>query len=329
MKTWYTIKNNQASVPEIVIYDEIGMWGVTAADFARDVRALGDVQNLTLRINSPGGSVFDALAIYNTLRRHPANVTGYVDGIAASAASVIAMAADKLIMPANTFLMIHDPSGVAMGTAEDMRDMSDILDRIKTALVSTYERKVGDNLSTEDIAAMLADESWLTAEEAVGFGFADEIEDAVQIAALSSLERFKQPPQALAEASQPPPPVAIDPVEPVATLDTAALVDRFTSAHASQHLAALLKRDSPVEEADVEAELQRIQSVRDICVAAELDDPDRWIASGLNAEQMQAVATEIKSAVDAHIDTHQPSPPEPAPVFDFSRVYANRRQTVV
>ena len=97
----------------------------------------------TLRINSPGGSVFDAVAIHNALSRHAGPVTVWIDGIAASAASYIAMAGDEIVMPENTFLMIHDPAGVVMGTAADMRNMAGTLDKIADSMLRGYAARSG------------------------------------------------------------------------------------------------------------------------------------------------------------------------------------------
>ena len=102
---------------EIVIYDEIGAFGIPAKAFLDELKALGPVPELTVRINSPGGSVFDGVAIYNALKRHSAAITVWIDGIAASIASMIAMAGDEIVMPENAMLMLHDPSGLVMGTA--------------------------------------------------------------------------------------------------------------------------------------------------------------------------------------------------------------------
>ena len=137
MRSWYTIRA-LAEGAELTIYDEIGACGVSAKAFLDAVGAIPDEQRITLRINSPGGSVFDAVAIHNALRRHPAGVTVWIDGIAASAASYIAMAGDDVVMPANAFLMIHDPSGMVLGTADDMRAMAEALEKIKTSLVAGY-----------------------------------------------------------------------------------------------------------------------------------------------------------------------------------------------
>ncbi len=153
MKTWYSIcaLNDGA---EISIYDEIGAYGVSAKAFLADLGKLPDKAPLTLRLNSPGGSVFDAVAIYNALQRHAGMVTVSIDGIAASAASYIAMAGDEIIMPENAFLMIHDPSGMVMGTASDMRSMAEALDKIGASLLRGYAAKSGK--PEKDIVQLMA-----------------------------------------------------------------------------------------------------------------------------------------------------------------------------
>jgi ATP-dependent protease ClpP protease subunit len=130
MRSWYAIRARDTGA-EVSIYDEIGAYGVSAKSFLDELASLPGDGPLTLRLNSPGGSVFDAVAIYNALKRHPGPVSVWIDGIAASAASYVAMAGDEVVMPENAFLMIHDPSGFVMGTADDMRAMAEALDKIK------------------------------------------------------------------------------------------------------------------------------------------------------------------------------------------------------
>ena len=185
---------------EVSIYDEIGAYGVSAKSFLDELGSLPGDGPLTLRLNSPGGSVFDAVAIYNALKRHPGPVSVWIDGIAASAASYIAMAGDEVVMPENAFLMIHDPSGFAMGTAEDMRAMAEALDKIKGSLVAGYVAKSGG--AEDDIAALMARETWLDAAEAVALGFADRIAEPVRIAARFDVGRFRNAPPALVAAPQ-------------------------------------------------------------------------------------------------------------------------------
>ncbi len=197
MKNWYSIcaLNDGA---EISIYDEIGAYGVSAKAFLADLGKLPDKAPLTLRLNSPGGSVFDAVAIYNALTRHAGTVTVSIDGIAASAASYIAMAGDEIIMPENAFLMIHDPSGMVMGTASDMRSMAEALDKIGGSLLRGYAAKSGK--AEKDIAKLMAKETWLDAAEALDMGFADTMAEPVKMAASFDVSRFRNAPPEIVEA---------------------------------------------------------------------------------------------------------------------------------
>ena len=136
-RRWFNVKNDDDTAPpEVWIYDEIDwLWGVTAKSFADEVNAL-DVDELTVRINSPGGDVYEALAILNTLRAHKARITTVIDGLAASAASFVAMAGDEVVIRPNAEVMIHDPWAITIGSADDMRSMAKDLDRITLNIAS-------------------------------------------------------------------------------------------------------------------------------------------------------------------------------------------------
>lgn len=196
MKDWYKIIAKADGQPaQISVFDEIGAWGVTAKMFIADLKALGDVKKINMDINSPGGSVFDALAMYNALRAIGAEITVKVLGVAASAASLLAMAGDKIIMPENAFMMVHNPLAGAFGNAADHRDMADVLDKIGASLVGTYVARTG---RTEDeVKALLDAETWLSAADAVAQGFADEMEPALKVAASFDFDRMPQNVQAL------------------------------------------------------------------------------------------------------------------------------------
>ncbi len=170
---WYSIKNVSETDAEVCIYDEIGYFGVSANDFIRDLSAI-KASTISLRINSPGGDVFDGVAIYNAIRRHKATVTAYVDGIAASAASFIAMAADRVVMSPHSQMMIHEASGLVIGNADDMRQMADILDKSSDNIASIYAQKAGG--SVEEWRARMRDETWMSDREAVDLGLADAID---------------------------------------------------------------------------------------------------------------------------------------------------------
>ena len=199
-RRWYEFRARARDPAEIVIYDEIGAFGIPAKAFLDELKGLGPVAELTLRINSPGGSVFDGVAIYNALKRHQARVTVWIDGIAASIASMIAMAGDEVVMPENAMLVLHDPSGLVMGTAHDMRATADALDKMAAAMVAAYRDKSGADHAA--IEALMAAETWLSVEEAVELGFADRVEAPVRMAAHFNLSHFRNaPPQLAALAS--------------------------------------------------------------------------------------------------------------------------------
>lgn len=179
-KSWFTIKNLSEQECEVSLYDEIGAWGISAKDFLNELKAVGD-RKIILRINSPGGEVFDGLAIFNRLSEHAPGVEVCIDGIAASMASVIAMVGSPIKMASNALMMIHDPNGICMGDSSDMRDLADVLDKIKGCLIGAYTKKTG---KTEDeISTMMKDETFLDANEAKEMGFIDEITGAMKIAA--------------------------------------------------------------------------------------------------------------------------------------------------
>lgn len=180
------IKNAAKNAAELILYGEISdtsWWGdeVTPKQMADDLAALGDVSEIQVRINSPGGDVFAGVAIHSMLKRHNASITVYVDGLAASIASIIAMAGDKIIMPKGSMLMIHNPWSMAFGDANDFRQMADTLDTIRGSMIPIYAEKTG--LSEDDIIALLDAETWLTAEDAIAQGFATEIEESTKVAA--------------------------------------------------------------------------------------------------------------------------------------------------
>lgn len=168
------------SVATIRLYEPIdewgGWWGLSAEEMADAVDSLpASVTEIRLLINSPGGDVFDGTAIFNILAAHPARIVAVVQGLAASAASFIAVAADELVMNPGSMLMIHDPSAVVIGWASDMREMADLLDKIGDNLADLYARKAGGT-AAEWRERMLA-ETWYTAAEAVAAGLADRVEE--------------------------------------------------------------------------------------------------------------------------------------------------------
>ncbi|WP_174341729.1 ClpP-like prohead protease/major capsid protein fusion protein [Enterobacter sp. JMULE2] len=198
---WYEIRAAaNASPGEIHIYDQIGGWGISASRFLREVSEAGlfNASQVDIRIHSPGGSVLDGFAIYNTLKRLTGAVNIFIDGLAASMASVIAMLPGATVhMPSNAFMMIHNPYGGLVGDASDLRDYADLLDKNSAVMIDAYTQKTG--LSREEVESLMKEETWMTGAEAVDNGFADVLLPEMQMAACINdnvIKEFSKMPQA-------------------------------------------------------------------------------------------------------------------------------------
>lgn len=184
---------------EIYLYESIGEgWfgGITAKGFCDMMKELGKVSALDIYINSPGGSVFDGIAIYNQIKRFDGEKVVHVDGIAASIASIIAMAGDEIRIADNGMFMIHDPWGMAVGTADEMRKNADSLDQVRDVLLETYVAKTGGK--REQISDWMSSETWMNADESIERGFATKKVDGKNVKAeFSMLGKFKNTPEPL------------------------------------------------------------------------------------------------------------------------------------
>ena len=186
---WYNIQGKATdAVAEVYIFDEIGAYGITAQDFISEMKEYKDTP-VNLRINCIGGDVFDGMAMYNIIKKREAKTTAYIEGIAASMGSVIALAADEVVMAENSLFMIHNAWGGAMGEAEDMRKTASVLEKISGEIASIYKRKT--RLSLDRITDMMDEETWLNAEEAYELGFIDSISDSIKVAAKYDVSKFK------------------------------------------------------------------------------------------------------------------------------------------
>lgn len=174
-RDWFRISNVDKDRAEVYIYDEIGFWGTSAADFCAQLAEV-KAKAIDLHINSPGGEVFDGVTIYNGLKRHPAHVTSYVDGLAASAASFIAMAGDEVVIERHAQMMIHDAAGVCLGNATEMRKLADLLDRLSNTIADMYAQRAGGTV--DEWRALMRAETWFDANEAVEFALADRVNGA-------------------------------------------------------------------------------------------------------------------------------------------------------
>jgi ATP-dependent Clp protease protease subunit len=185
---------------EIWLYDRIGDdffgGGISADSFRKELTALGRVSTINVRINSPGGDVFDGLAIYNSLKQHPAQIIVDIDGLAASIASLIAMVGDDIRIAANAMLMIHNPQSIAVGDANEMLRTAALLGQVKGSLADTYAARTQQARS--QLEAWMDDETWMNADTAVQYGFADAVAAEQRVAAsFAMLERYRNVPRSL------------------------------------------------------------------------------------------------------------------------------------
>ena len=270
MRTWYNFKQTDTDPAVLSIFDDIGAFGVSAKSFLNDLAsAQGD--SVRVEINSPGGDVFAGLAIYNGLRNSGKKVNVRVLGLAASAASLVAMAGDTIEMPENSFMMVHNPWGFAIGGADDMRDTADMLDKLGASLASTYAKRTGK--SAEEITALLDAETWMSAAEAVDAGFATAVISEVPVKAAFDLDRLPanvRAAYASAKASAPAPEPAPAPAPaPAPEGDPEASAPMLADAIESQAAAADLSAFAAVFAADASLDTQdkiaaRIAEAREI-----------------------------------------------------------------
>ncbi|QQX80853.1 Clp protease ClpP [Shewanella sp. KX20019] len=288
MPSWYSIQN-KAGKAKIEIYDEIGLWGISAKDFSQDLKALDPSIPLDIHINSPGGSVFDGLAIYNMIKAWGGETTAYIDGMAASMASVIAVATNKTIMPENAFMMIHNPWGFAAGDADEMRDYADFLDKMKGSLVSSYTKK--SNATEEQITELMNAETWLTGTEALELGLADELTDKAEFKACSGLEKkFKSIPESLSSIQEEEiheEEIEEKPIEEQAPKGfsrseiTEMIADAIVQANGKP------KAEEPVKEEN--SDYERSEQISQICRALGFDElAADYIKSDLSVDQVRA-----------------------------------------
>jgi len=331
-KTWYAVHASGESterVIEVFVYGEIGAWGITANQFVQDLRAMDDgVSPVVAAFNSIGGDLFDGLAMHNALSRLGERCTGRIDALAASAASVAVCGAHRVVIAANAMLMIHNPYTYAGGGAEDFRRVADVLDQTLEAIIAAYKAKAPD-IDEAELRRMVDAETWLTANEAVALGLADEVGDGIKVKAClgqgAVLQRFQHAPAELVaqldEAPEPDP--DLDPVDPPQVppvVDSAKLAllitQRCTAAGISNLIEPLLKSTQLESEEIVTVGLARAKAVNDLCVAARLPEfSAEYVAAGLDVAAVQARLFDkiVTSGKGFEIDNSLPLADDPAP----------------
>ena len=307
---------------ELDIFDEIGFWGVQAADFIRDLKAV-TAKTINVSINSPGGDVFAGLAIYNALKGSGKEIVVKVMGVAASAASLIAMAGDKIVMPKNTFMMVHNPWSFAVGNADELRETADTLDKIGSSLQATYVAKTGQ--SEEKIKELLAKDTWLTADEAKELGFATEVIDDVKANASFDMARADLPEnvKAIYAAAKTPAPTPA----PAAKADGAPTAEAVTVLCKAAGLDAYAAQFA-VEAESLDGVTARIQAAKDITALCALANRPKDAAKAIKANKSIADvrASLVKSMAeeDEHVDTTQPAPKTNPAAKSPNQIYQER-----
>lgn len=357
-RSWYRIDakagdDGKTASVEVLIYDEIGLWGISAARFIEDLKAVDDgAVKVTVAINSPGGDVFDGFAIHNALVRLGDRCTVRIDGLAASAASVIACGGSQVVMASNAMMMIHNPWTFAYGTAEELRKTADMMDKARDGILAAYRRKA-PSIEDAELLRMLDDETWLTAEEAVALGLADVVGETVEMkscrGATGVLARFKHPPKALLDSEAEPPggetestgtgteatetdanDPAPDTVQTVAK--AAARITQACLKAGIPEIAEVLIMNTPLtDEAAVAAEVERVQAIRDLCVTAKLPElASDYVKAGISADSVRArLFDKIVLAGGKEIDNKEPAagdkPKAKAKAPNPSAIYAARK----
>ena len=337
-KSWYTFQASgeaEQQFIEVFVYGEIGTWGVSANQFVQDLRAMDDgASPVIVAFNSIGGDLFDGLAIHNALSRLGERCTGRIDALAASAASVAVCGAHRVVIAANAMLMIHNPYTFTGGDAEDFRRVADVLDQTLEAIIAAYKSKAPD-IDEAELRRMVNAETWLTANEAVALGLADEVGDGLKVKAClgqgSVLQRFQHAPaELLAQLDEEPdvePSEPVDPPEPAPVLDAAGLALMVTkgcaAAGISNLVEPLLATTRLESEAVVTAALTNAKTLHGLCVAARLPElTAEFISAGLDESAVRARLFDklVSSGGGFEINNSLPLDNDPAPTITAKQV---------
>jgi ATP-dependent Clp protease protease subunit len=305
---------------KLEIYDQIGpSWAgmIDAKSVSKAIADAGKINTIDVHINSPGGSVWEGLAIFNILKDHKAKVAVKVDGVAASSASVIAMAGDTISMPKNALMMIHNPWTFAMGYEDELRKQADVLGKHKTAIIETYLTK--STKSREEISQLMDDETWFTGDEAAEAGFADKVAAELPLsnaaAANEISEMFRHAPSnfsslvALSMGSKPKEPekMADDKTPEQIASDAKAEADRVAAEKSAADAQA--KQADDVKNA-AGSERKRAADIMAVCNQA--GSPElaaEFIANGTELAEVQAHLLKVLCAKNRPVDDGQGSDP--------------------
>jgi len=324
-----------ANKPAVIeLYEEIGFWGVQAKDFADQIKAIeGD--DVRVEINSPGGDVMAGIAMYNILVASGKKIETVAMGVAASAASVVFMAGSKRSMPANSFLMLHNPWTIVAGNADELRDTADTLDKIGTSLLATYTSRSG--MKSEDLTPLMKKDTWFTASEAKTNGLATDVSDAIEAQASFDLARADLPAnvaKVYAKAKPAPkaentPPVEPPVVPPVVEEDEAAKAPVTAEQVTAQAKTAGLDAHAKVlsvrcaTQGDLTAALAHAKEAVTLCKLA--DQPDmagKAIKAGMSLATLRAQLLDKMADKDEHVNNVPPQNKSKAGDFSATGYWA-------
>jgi|GEM_PF-179490 len=364
---WYSIQAaGEGAAPgiEVLIYGEIGEWGITSADFMRDLNAIDDgVSPVVVGFDTIGGALMDGIAIHNGLSRLGERCTARIDGACYSSGSVAACGAHRVVMADNGLFMIHNPWADASGDSAALRAVADLMDKALESIVASYLRRTL-SIDEAELRRMIASTTWLTAPEALAAGFVDEVTAGVKLQASHGrakiLNRYQHTPQAALDlinmpepepepAPTPAPEPAPEPIpepipepestptpEPEPEPDPVALAEQLTAdcqaAGLGNVAAVLIKASGLKSRAAVSAQLVRAKAVRDLCVLAKLpDEAAGLIAAGLDADAARLkLFDKVVAASDLVTISNKPplldNLPEPtATAVNPGAIYASRK----
>lgn len=344
-RQWFSLKNEAGKTPELFIFDEIDdWWGVSAQSVIDQIRDL-DTTDINVRINSPGGMVFEGIAIYNALRLHKANVHVSIEGLAASIASVIAMAGDTVAIAENAMMMIHNPYGWAAGDAEAMRKTADVMDKVADSIAVSYTARTGKSL--EEMKAVMNDETWFTAQEALDMGLVDQIDEPVKAAACFDLAKFNNAPagfglmdqesenqQQEPEKPEPEQVTETEQEEPEASsqgkpeVNALAIASLCNQAGYPEKTEAFLKEK--LSEVDAKARLAAFDEIKSLCKAAsQVNKASDYIKTNKTVDEVRNELFNLLTSGDETINNALPPEQQghkQTAVIDTQAIYSKRNR---
>lgn len=332
MKTWFTIKAAAEGSPftEISVFDYIGYYGVTAVDFREALKAVATPE-IKVTINSPGGDVFEAVAIYNLLRASGKKITTVAMGIAASAASYLMLAGDHRVMPDNAMQMVHNASTLAYGNAAEMAEAVELLNKVDANLHATYAARSG--MKPEQVAELLSKDTFLTAAECLELGLVDEVTAAVKVSAEFDIDRL---PANVQELFKPQAAAVTTPPAAPATPLAEQVVAAATAAGLDDSIAGVIATDPKVTSmAEANEVIARAREIKALSKVARMDDKaNGLILAGKTVPEVRAelnaalVAADEQTAVITARKTAATQPKKPgddwSPTAMWTIVEANK-----